>query len=48
MKRTLLNDFMKIFNFLDCNGIKYTCVNCSNKAICDMIEKVINSIKKFY
>lgn len=48
MKRTLLDDFMKIFDSLECKGIKFTCTNCSNKAICDMIEKVINSIKKFY
>lgn len=48
MKRTLLDDFVKIFSFLECKGIKYTCTNCCNKAICDMVEKVINSIEKFY
>lgn len=48
MKRTLLDDFMKIFSSLECKGIKFTCKNCCNKAICDIIEDLIKSMEKHY
>ena len=48
MKRTLLNDFKIIFNSIECKGLSSTCEKCSNYTICDILEKLISSIKKFY
>ena len=42
VKRTLLDDFMKVYNSLECKGVRFTCLNCPNKIICDILETVIN------
>ena len=48
MKNTLLVDFMRIYNYLDCEGVKFSCHKCSNRALCDLLEKLINSIEEYY
>ena len=48
MKRTLLDDFMKIYNSLECDSLECYCSQCSNRIICDLIDEVICSISKFY
>ena len=48
MKRTLLDDFIKIYNSINCDSEYCSCSECSNKYICDLIDNVITSISKFY
>ena len=48
MKRTLLGDFIKIYNSINCDSEYCSCNECSNKYICDLIDEVITSISKFY
>ena len=47
-KRSLLDDFMKIYKSINCDSLYYNCNDCSNKNICDLIDEVITSILKFY
>ena len=48
MKRTLLDDFMKIFKNIHCDSLYCNCNDCSNKKICDTVEDVIKSIGGLY
>ena len=48
MKRTLLDDFIKIYNSIHCDSLYCNCKDCLNGYICDLIDEVINSISKFY
>ena len=48
MKRTLLDDFIKIYNSINCDSLYCNCNDCSNKNICDLIDTVITSISIFY
>ena len=48
MKRTLLDDFMEIFEKIDCDDLYCNCRDCSKNYICDLIDYVICSISKFY
>ena len=48
MKRILLDDFIKIYNSINCDSEYCNCNDCSNKYICDLIDEVITSIVKFY
>ena len=48
MKRTLLDDFMKIYKNIECDSLDCYCSECSNKYICDLIDEIIVSISKFY
>ena len=48
LKRTLLDDFTKIYNSIKCDSEFCSCNECSNKYICDLIDEVITSISKFY
>ncbi len=52
MKNTLLDDLVKVYYTIECkpviNSWCKSCSCCSNKLFCDMIEKLINSIKKYY
>ena len=48
MKRTLLDDFMKIYKNINCDSLYFNCTDCSNKKICDLIDEVICSLLKFY
>ena len=52
MKRTLLDDILQVYYSIPCeeaeNAYCFSCSCCKNKAICNMIENLINSIKKFY
>ena len=47
-KRTLLDDFIKIYKNINCDSLYCKCDDCSNKFICDLIDEVIISISKFY
>ena len=48
MKRTLLNDFMKIYENINCDSEYCNCNDCSNKRLCDLVEDVIKNIGGFY
>ena len=48
MKRTLLNDFMKIYYSIPCNIIHKSCIECENENLCKTLYKVLSSIRKFY
>ena len=46
--KTLLDDLIKAYYSIKCEGSLYSCKGCSNKLICDDIENLIKSIKKLY
>ena len=48
MKRTLLDDFMKIYRSINCDSLYCNCNDCSNKMICDIVENVIKNIGGLY
>ena len=48
LKRTLLDDFMKIYENIECDNLESNCSECSNEYICDLIDEIIVSISKFY
>ena len=48
MKRTLLDDFMKIYENINCDSLYCSCNDCSNKRLCDLVEDVIKNIRGFY
>ena len=48
LKRTLLDDFMKIYENIECDSLYCNCKDCSNNYICELIDYVIISISKFY
>ena len=53
MKRTLLDDFKKVYNSISCVYQYCTydyeyCNDCSNKKLCDTVEDVIKSIGDLY
>ena len=48
MKRTLLDDFIKIYNSIYCDYEYCSCSKCSNNYICDIVSDVIKSIRKHY
>ena len=47
-KSSLLDDFMKIYESIDCDSLYCYCRDCSKYYICDLIDEVIASISKFY
>ena len=47
-KRTLLDDFLKIYFSIPCNIVYKTCIECKNNNLCKTIYKVILSMRKFY
>ena len=48
MKRTLLDDFKKIYRSIKCDALYCNCKDCSNKKLCDTVEDVIKSIGDLY
>ena len=48
MKRTLLDDFYKIYYSIPCTIIENSCIECKNENLCKMLYKVLLSIRKFY
>ena len=46
VNRTLLNDIEKIYFSIQCTS--FYCEDCRNKQICDIIEDLMKSLKKFY
>ena len=47
-KRTLLDDFLKIYHSIPCNIIYNSCDECKNKNLCKTLYKVLLSMRKFY
>ena len=47
-KRSLLDDFMKIFKNINCDSLYCNCNDCSNKRVCDIVEDVIKNIGGLY
>ena len=48
MKRTLLDDFIKIYNSIHCDYEYCSCNECSNKDICEFVGNILNSMKNHY
>ena len=48
MKRTLLDDFIKIYNSINCDSEYCSCNECSNKDFCIFVANLINSMRKHY
>ena len=47
VNRTLLNDVEKIYFSIPCtSGV--SCEHCKNKAICDLTQNLLKSLKKLY
>ena len=47
VNRTLLDDVEKIYFSIPCaSGV--SCEHCKNKVICDIVEDLMKSLKKFY
>ena len=47
-KRTLHDDFMKIYHSIPCDIIYMSCIECKNKVLCDLTENLLKSLRKFY
>ena len=48
MKRTLLDDFIKIYNSINCDSEYCSCSECSNKDICEIVGNILNSMRNHY
>ena len=48
MKRSLLDDFMKIYKNTNCDSLYCNCNDCSNKYICEIVGNILNSMKNHY
>ena len=47
VNRTLLDDIEKIYFSIPCaSGVRCEC--CKNKLMCDIVEDLMKSLKKFY
>ena len=46
MKRTLLDDFLKIYHSIPCDIIYKSCIECKNENLCKTLYKVLLSIRK--
>ena len=47
VNRTLLDDVEKIYFSIQCTS-SYSCERCKNKLMCDIVEDLMKSLKKFY
>ena len=47
-KNTLLNDFIKIYNSINCDSEYCSCNECSNKDICEIVGNILNSMRNYY
>ena len=48
MKRSLLDDFIKIYNSINCDSEYCSCSECSNKNICEFVGNILNSMRNHY
>ena len=48
MKRTLLDDFIKIYHSINCDSEYCSCSECSNKDICEFVGNILNSMRNHY
>ena len=48
LKRTLLDDFIKIYNSINCDSEYCSCNECSNKDICELVGNILNSMRDYY
>ena len=42
-KRSLLDDFMKIYKNIHCDSFYCNCNDCSNNRLCDLLQDVIKN-----
>ena len=47
VNRTLLDDVAKVYFSIQCTS-SYSCERCKNKLMCDIVEDLMKSLKKFY
>ena len=47
VNRTLLDDVEKIYFSIECTST-YSYERCKNKLMCDIVEDLMKSLKKFY
>ena len=47
-KRSLLDDFIKIYNSINCDSEYCSCNECSNKYICEIVGNILNSMRNHY
>ena len=47
-KRTLLDDFIKIYYSINCDSEYCSCNECSNKDICELVGNILNSMRNHY
>ena len=48
MKRFLLDDFIKIYNSINCDSEYCSCSECSNNDICEIVGNILNSMRIHY
>ena len=48
MKRFLLDDFIKIYNSINCDSEYCSCNECSNKYVCELVGNILNSMRNHY
>ena len=48
MKRTLLDDFINIYNSINRASDYCSCSECSNKDICEFVGNILNSMRNYY
>ena len=48
IKRTLFDDFLKIYSLINCDSEYCSCNECSNKYICELVGNIISSMKNHY
>ena len=48
IKRTLLDDFLKIYYSIPCDIIYKSCIECKNENLCKSLYKVLLSMRNFY
>ena len=48
MKRTLLDDVIKIYKNINCDNKYCSCEECSNEYICEIVVNILNSMINYY
>lgn len=47
-KNTLIDDFIKINNSINCDYEYCSCTKCSKRYFCEFIGNLIDSMRKYY
>jgi hypothetical protein len=48
IKNTLIDDFIKINNSINCDYEYCSCTKCSKRDFCEFIGNLIDSMRKYY